>query len=462
MFCPRPRRSDALAAFVLALGVRQEPPPFRAPAPPPLGPVTIEVRARTVTLLHAPGPEDDETLAAGPYPLATALRAARTIADPVLGIHGEIPGTGLTIGGGDAGQKSYVVHWDDTPMRFALVGMTEDARIREFAVWQRMNDGRENGGVVDARFEKLTIEARFTSCVSTPKGQSFGILRFYGCRFVPGRENLAEGAYVGFGAKWGVRSQARGRYDFRGCTFEPVQEHALYLDSPQGDSTFVGNAHRGSTRTAIQIVNRCFDNPGPSGHGTLLFEELEIVAPWGDGGSALTVAGHLGDVLVRGVRVREDPARQRSHGAIAVWTDASPEHGAHLAPGADGRLFSTRAVTIESLEVDLPHADRPHVAIAGAERVVVQGFTIAGNQAAFALDSPFGAPVISGPACVGGEKKILAGERVTNGTVRFAPPPPLSRYPGFRAAAKVVLGGETRGDERIDALSLTERSAAGR
>ncbi len=423
---------------------------FQAPPVPELAPVSIELRAQSVTLLNGPGPEDDRVLPAGPYPLVTALKAATPGSDPVLGVYGEIPGAGITIGAGDSDSKAYVVHWGQVPMRFALVGMTSDARVREFGIRQFMNDGRRNGGVVDARFQNLTIEARYWACVTTPKGHGFGLLRFYNCHFAAGRENLAEGGFYGYGFKWGVRSQGRGRWDFRHCTFDPVLEHCLYLDSPQGDSYFIDIQHTGSTRTAIQIVNRAADNPGPSGFGTLLFEDVRIHGLWGDGGSGLTVAGHLGDLVFRDIRVRESPDKAASHGAIVVWTDASPEHGAYLHEGADGELYSTGTVTIESVDIDLPHSDRAHVAISGAEKVVIEGFQIHGNQTAFVFDSPFGTPSIDGQAIVDGQRRKLVHQLIDNGPVVFRIPPPLSAYAGFRSADRIHLSARRLSEGEID------------
>jgi hypothetical protein len=426
--------------------------PFRAPERPPLPPPSIELRAQSVTLLHGPGPQDDEVLPAGPYPLVTALRAAQHGSSPVIGVFGEIPGASVQIGGGESDQKAYVVHWGAVPMRFALVGMTADARIREFSLWQRMNNGRVNGGVAEARFEGLAIEARHSRCVGVPEGHQFGLLRLYDCRFVAGREGLATGDYGGFGFKWGIRSQGRGRWDLRGCTFAPVQEHAVYVDSPQGDCYFVDLQHLGSTRTAIQVVNRAFDNPGRSGFGTLLFENVRVFGLWGDGGSGITVAGHLGDLVFRDVQARESPQIGNSHGAIVVWTDASPQKGVHLRRGLDGGLYATGRVTIESADVRLPHADRAHVAISGAEEVVIDGFHIQGNRTAFNFDSAFGVPEITGPAVVEGSVQLLDHERIDNGRVSFGVPCPLSAYPGFRAAGKVQLGTRFLSDAEIDAL----------
>jgi hypothetical protein len=423
---------------------------FHAPALPELPAPAIELRADTIRLLHGPGEVDDELRPAGRYPLVTALRAAAPGSFPVIGVFGEIPGNGVSIGGGDAGSKDYVVHWGSEPMRFALVGRTPDARIREFSIWQGMNDGRENGGVSEAWFQDLTIEARYTSCVSSPKGQAFGLLRFVRCHFAAGRESLASGAYEGRGYKWGVRSQGRGRWDFRHCTFDPVLEHCLYIDSPQGDSYFLDLEHRGSTRTAIQIVNRAFDNPGPSGSGTLLFEDVRIRELWGDGGSGITVAGHLGPLVFRNIEVHESPGQPGSHGAIAVWTDASSAHGAYLARDAGGALHSTGPVTIESLDIELPHADRPHVSISGAESVSIEGFRIAGNCTAFAFDTPQGGTLVTGEVLLDGERERLEQGSVVNGPVRFLLPPPVALYPGWQARGKVEFQGRALPDAELE------------
>ena len=74
---------------------------FKPPPRKPLGPVTIEVHPDQVVVLNGPGPEDDEVLAGGNYPLITALRAATPGSDPVFGIYGAIRGDGMQIGAGD-------------------------------------------------------------------------------------------------------------------------------------------------------------------------------------------------------------------------------------------------------------------------------------------------------------------------------------------------------------------------
>ena len=423
---------------------------FQIPPLPRLPKISILVNKDTVTILHGEGPADDEVQPAGHYPLITALRAATPGSDPVIGIEGDIPGVGMSIGGGDNDYKAYVAHWGEIPMRFAVVGVTADARIRDFGLRDRMNDGTKNGGVTDAWFANLTIEARNSAAVLIPKHHRFGQLRFYRVHFAAGRENMAAGSYSGFGYRWGVRGHGRGRWDFRYCSFDPVEEHAIYLDSPQGDSYFQHIEHRGSRRTAIQIVNRSIDNPGPSGHGTLLFDDVLVQRLWGDGGSGITVAGHPGDVIFRNITVTEDPEVGHSHGAIAVWTDDSRNKGTYLYTGADGDLYSTRSVTIESVNVDLPNSDRPHIAISGVEDVYLQDFDISGNDVAFTFDSHFGAPTIQGPANVDGEAIQLRGVKIDNGEIHFERACPLSVYPGFRSAHKIMVGDQQLGDREID------------
>ena len=449
---------------------------FRAPPRPPLGVVSIEVHPDQVILLNGPGSDDDVVLDGGGFPLVTALKNAVPGSDPVIGIYGRINqgGNGMQIGAGDNDFKAYVAHWGAVPMRFSVVGMTSDATILEFGVLNRMNDGTVHGGVQDARFENLTIESKYNSCVSGPKGHQFGLLRFYNCRFVPSPANLASGAHYGFGYKWGVRIRALGRYDFRDCTFEPVLEHSIYVDSPQGDSYFVGIEHNGSTRTAIQIVNRAFDtsNAGqlaayesgaaqvqPSASGRLLIEDVTIHNLWGDGGSAITVAGYPGDVFIRGVTA-VDPVN-RFHGGIVVYTDGSEHHGTYLHTGADGNLYSTYSVSIEDINIDLPLADRTHVGISGVEHVRIGDFAIGGSRTAIALDSYYNQARLNNTLCVIDGEVTRSSATISNSDVDFLLPRPLSQYAGFMAARKIADSwywdfGSRRAniltDEEIDSL----------
>ena len=448
---------------------------FQPPPRKPLGPVTIEVHPSQVIVLNGPGPGDDQVLAGGNYPLITALRAATPGSDPVFGIYGPIRGDGMQIGAGDSDSKGYVAHWGPVPMRFSVVGMTPDAKIGELGFRNRMNNGTVHGGVEDARFENLTIEARYNMAVGGGKGERFGILRFYDVHFATSEEGLASGAFEGFGYKWGVRIRALGRYDFRDCSFDPVLEHAIYVDSPQGDSYFQGIEHNGSTRTAIQIVNRAFDTnnpanwdefesgaqtPQPSGHGRLLIEDVTIRDLRGDGGSAITVAGHPGDVFIRNITAVD--LENTFQGGVVVYTDAGPNHGTYLHTGGDGKLYSTYSLSVEGLNINLPHADRTHVGMSGIEFVRIHDFSIVGSRTAIALDSWYNQARFNNSLVVIDGDVTRVSTWINNGSVDFLVPRPLSQYPGFDSASKIAdswyqdIGGSHRSnllnDAEIDAI----------
>ena len=439
---------------------------FQAPPRRPLGPVDIEVYPNQVIVLNGPGPDDDVVVPGGQYPLIIALKQAVPGSDPVIGIYGAIPGDGMQIGAGDSDFKAYVVHWGAVPMRFSVVGMTPDAKIGQLGFRNRMNNGTVHGGVADARFENLTIEARWSSCVGGPKGEQFGILRFYDCHFATSQEGMASGAYYGFGYKWGIRVRALGRYDLRNCRFDPVLEHAIYIDSPQGDSYFSGIEHNGSTRTAIQIVDRAFDTSDPnqiagyesgalqvqpSGFGRLLIEDVTVRDLRNDGGSAITVAGFLGDVFIRRVTAvdRDEPFQ----GVVVVYTDAGQNHGTYLVSGPDGNLYSTRSLSIRDITVDLPFADRTHVGISGVEFVRIGDFSIAGNRTAIALDSYHNEARFNNTLCVIDGEVTRSSATINNGIVEFHVPRPLSQYPGFGAANKIDDGWYWQNGPRANHLT---------
>jgi len=442
---------------------------FQAPPRRPLGPVNIEVYPTQVIVLNGPGPDDDVVVPGGQYPLIIALKHAVPGSDPVIGIYGPIPGDGLQIGAGDSDSKAYVVHWGPVPMRFSVVGMTPDAKIGETGFRNRMNNGTVHGGVADARFENLTIESRWSRCIGAPKGERFGILRFYDCHFATSEEGMASGSYYGFGYKWGIRVRALGRYDIRNCWFDPVLEHAIYIDSPQGDSYFLGIEHNGSTRTAIQIVDRAFDTsdpnqiaayesgaiqPQPSGFGRLLIEDLTIRDLRNDGGSGITIAGFLGDVFIRGVTAVD--LDEPFQGAVVVYTDAGQNHGSYLMTGADGNLYSTRSLSIRDVTIDLPLADRTHVGISGVEFVRIGGFSIAGSRVAIALDSYYNEARFNNTLCVIDGVVTRSSATINNSIVEFLVPRPLSQYPGFSSANKIDDGWFWQNGPRANHLTDAE------
>jgi len=483
---------------------------FQAPPASALGPETIQIVARPgggadVFFLDEFGPGQDLVVDGGNFPLVIALRGPNPPSvcsapgpanipanDPVIGVYGVISqgGSAMTIGGGDTNCKAYVVHWGDVPMRFSVVGMTPDARIQEFGLQSAIN-GVPTGGVEEARFENLTIQSKYNACFSTPKGATFGMVRFYNCHFTPNPQSLASGNHSGFGYKWGIRSRGLGRYDIRDCSFEPVLEHCIYVDSIQGDSWFKGIEHNGSTRTVIQIVNRAFDIfvdpndpadqaylaqvlgefesglriPQPSGFGRILIEDVTMRQLTGDGGAGITVAGHLGDIWIRNITAIDPGPFQ---GVITVYTDDNDHKGVYLRTGWDGQLYSSRSVTIENVNIDLPQANRDLVTVSGAEFVRIKDFSIAGNRAAISLDNQFDVSQLGNTFPLPGDDLVvvdgvvvrsstLSDTLIDNGRADFFSSRPasglLSDYVGWQSAQfKLRLGNSMPSDAQIDAL----------
>ncbi len=395
-------------------------------APPieALGPLTHIVRPDQIIVLNGNGPEDNLIQKAGPYPLIEAILMAKP--GDVLGIDGDIPGAGMQFGGGDAGQKLYRAHWGMTPIEITIVGLrpNRESQINSFYLHKDLNNGVRTGGVKHIRVQNLTILSppSDTRCIGVPKGaDSFGLVQVYDVNF----KGASDGSFDGLGYKWGIRAAGRMQWDIRNVHAAPVQEHVFYIDSPSGNSYFVNCTMEGSWRTMVQIVNRRIDNPGPSGFGTLLFEDMTAYNVFGEGGSAFTVAGHLGALIFRNCRVIEGP--NGSHGAMAIWVDDSPGHGAHF--DADG--FANGPVIIDDLRVYAPNADRNHVSISGARSLYVDEFAIYGNRTAFLF-------------------KQLAWP---NGRIRFLVQDPVSQYPGFLTPWKIQWHAtHNLTDAEIDAL----------
>lgn len=397
---------------------------FAAPSIEGVGSLTHVVRPNEVIELNGPGPDDNVVHAAGAYPLIEALLLARPGA--VIGVDGSIPGDNLQIGGGDAGLKLYRAHWGMTPIDVTIVGLraNRQSQIRSLYLHKNLNNGERTGGVGRIRLQNLTIQSSDSStrCIGVPKGSdSFGLVQIYDVDF----EGAEDGSYDGLGYRWGIRASGRMQWDIRRVHAAPVQEHVFYIDSPSGNSYFIDCTMEGSWRTMVQIVNRRVDNPGPSGYGTLLFENMLAYGCFGEGGSAFTVAGHLGGIVFRDCTVLEKPGG--SHGALAIWVDDSPEHGAHF--DSDG--FANGPVILDNFRVWAPNADRSHLTISGARSVHVDEFLIAGNRTAF-------------------EFRQLAWP---NGRVRFLVEDPVSGYRGWNTPRKVQWNeGRDLTDDEIDSL----------
>jgi hypothetical protein len=90
-------------------------------------------------------------------------------------------------------------------------------------------------------------------------------------------------------------------------------------------------------------------------------------------------------------------------------------------------------VIIQDHTVNMPNGNRGHVMLEGIKTLEIRdGFSIAGNQAAFILDH--------------------TGNAQPNGNECFMLSQPLSQYGGFQSAVKVRRGTTNLTNAQIDAL----------
>jgi hypothetical protein len=452
--------------------------------------VTIEVRSgpyssseglSQVVILNDPADPDDDQIfqdddPAAPwdqplrFPLIVAFEKAEElgVSPCVIGIYGRTPGGGMQLGGGDAGLKAYRTDWGATPMVFTVLGLTADAEIFDFSLNKDLTDNTPTGGVADAWFEGLAITATGAAAVLVPVDDTFGKLRIYDCTLGP--ENLQ--GYQGLGWNWGIRSHGFGTYDFRDVVFAPVLEHAIYLDALQGDSYFIDVVHTESTRTAIQIVARAYEcpfaeperaqclaeyefgfvEPRPPSTGTLLIENLSVGRLWGAGGSAVSIAGHLGDIVIRDLSmVSTNP----SHGAVVVYTDGI--HGAHLRRNPRGQLYSNGAVYLEDFTIDLAAADRDLILLSGARQVHIPEATLLASPGwkGMGLDGSFQLYSFQDEVVViDGVLQRFTGTVPLVHAPRFYLRPPLSQNPLWQVPVKILDRGLVLTDDQIDALNF--------
>ena len=363
-------------------------------------------------------------------PLAFALNKTR--AGDVVAANGTFPG--LKFGIANPGDPDAVFRANGGVFRDVVITTAAGAAAKASigGVWFTGNyQVAGQHGADDVLFDNVVLrnglDDNFSAAMLVYENSRHGMLRLYDVDFV----SVSPAEYYGYGMKWNVRAQGRASYDFRGLRFTTALEHALYIDSPGYDQVYpisvfqdleqpVGTV---TGRTGIQIVNRASE--GPSGRGTLYFNDVDLrteYAPSG-GGSAFTIAGHLGLVYVDGMNITT------TTGGIVVWTDTS--HGVHLNPAG----YSTDAVVLKNITINAPNADRDHVMISGVQWFFMQEpFAITGNQTALHIWPPQGGPIGVGFA------------DIDTGIV------PVSQYAGWQSAIKMKYIGIVLSDAIIDAL----------
>ena len=290
-------------------------------------------------------------------------------------------------------------------------------------------------GVDDITFQDVRFKSN-SEYESTPfniyNSSVHGIVRLYNVSF----ENNGSSSYSGTGLKWGMRAMGNVKlYDMRGISCpDRAEEHCLYLDGPGLDGNDADPSNSGgyftniiqtapSGRTSIQIVNRGNEDSETPAGGQLVIRNSQLLTRAGSGGSAVTVAGFLGSVILENLDIDTDL------GAIVVYSN--PNHGLLLNENG----FTTDFVKLKNINIQSPNSSRSHIALSGVEEIEIEApFAIVGSNKAFNFNSQFG----------GG---------IDNGSKRFIEfPGPLSDYSGFMSQTKIMDSLEVLSDAQINAL----------
>ncbi len=354
---------------------------------------------------------------------------------------------GVSVGGTDVG-KIYCAYWGPATGPFQQIRdltirsqiPSAPAKVRGFKVsgYVRNNSGVTFAhGPVSMRFEQLELHYEGGLYIwDTPIGDAerHGLFEFWDVQFI------GAGTYGGGDDTKSALRGAYARWDFQRCRFPTANEHSIYVDAPQGgfraiDCYNTSNAGLGSARlgrTFIQIVGRSQVNTdaagGPPGFGTVLIENCVATKAGGNGGAAFTIAGFLGEVIMRDCR-----ADQCRSGMIVLWSVAG--QGIHTTVGTfdyapfplAGTAFTTKRFRLENFvgTVDAPWPNPTYpIAISGVELVELGLFDVTASRPVFGLWAWSSGGNLGGP--------------LDNGEVRFLSPPlpsPVSSHPGFNGTS---------------------------
>lgn len=294
-------------------------------------------------------------------------------------------------------------YWEGRPIKIALVGANNGAKIGRVDLTERMNDGTTPSGVEHVWLQNLMVQGRDGMSLHIPKGDLIGRLTIRTVLLTPDPRLEAQGKYSGTGQKWNARMHGGAEiYDVDGLTGRPCEEHLWYDDGSSVWARFRNVHSLGSMRTIFQRVQRSEDNPRSRSSGRLEFLGISGVAPLGHGGGAITVAGgHDGDITIDrftltessegAIPVRDSSGREcYSHGAIVLWVTGADHHGAY-AWTREGRPYTFPGkVSISNVDVNTPTADREAIAITGVRDLHMERIKVNSHRAGIVLDGPDG------------------------------------------------------------------------
>jgi hypothetical protein len=310
--------------------------------------------------------------------------------------------------------------------------------------------------------------------------QDYGQIGAYDCIFDVVNGQNPVGSFGGFRVKSHIR-MFEARLDVRNCTFTGCEEHCVYLsnvgvDEAKGENfftsgTYIINCHGSGPngRTFVQIVDRSDVSGsvtggailgGPPSGGKVVIQDCTADQMGGTGSSAITIAGHLGDIDIINVTITNSDA-----GAIVMWQDTpkglntllgikyAEESNTRITPGdptgANPGNIAWPAVPPDNGNIGNVYIDKftftsklspsnptTLCAITGCRSVTIGEFDIQGTRPVFWFHYRQG----TFPSDWQGDGYF---DNFANSVVFLSSkigPGPLSQYSGFKGGSKIRFG----------------------
>ena len=310
-----------------------------------------------------------------PCPLAAAIRQAEQFGGALIEVKGAV--TKRIDIGGPAGyqNKDNCAYWKRGPITNVTISGVPSrpaSTIGPMRFWNGL------GGVRDIEFVDLRIQndPNEFAPILTAMNEVHGHITLVRCDFIGSGSN-----WNGRGMKWGIRGHGPARWTITGCTFEPAQEHSIYIDNPQGDLLIEECDGVGNGRTFMQITNR--PTSGPSQFGNILVRECSCfdIDDAGGGGSDYTFVGCTGKLEVVNCE-----SGNTKNGALVCWTDTS--NGTY--PVRESYSFDS--VSIVNFKAVSRRATRPMISLSGIYMGKVVGAQIESPSLNYRLGGQYGGP----------------------------------------------------------------------
>jgi|APGre2960657404_1045060.scaffolds.fasta_scaffold04586_1 hypothetical protein len=310
-------------------------------------------------------------------PLAAAIRHAGKFAEPVtINIHGSLL-HGIDIGGPSGYQnKDNCAFWDRPIENLTIQSGSRifKSSISNLRFWNGLN------GVKSITIKNLNIvngQNEFAP-VRTAMGSNHGHIIIENCSF----KGTGSG-WLGRGMKWGIRGHGPARWTITKCSFEPAQEHSIYIDNPQGDMLISECNGSKNGRTFMQVTNRPTSGPSQFGNITVTDCVCADINEDGGGGSDYTFVGCIGNLSVVNCS-----SFNTQNGAFVCWTDTT--NGTY--PISEREDFSFKNISVKNFTAISARARRPMFSISGAKYAELSGLSLDGGQVKMRFGGDYGGP----------------------------------------------------------------------